>query len=120
MNARKTVAKLVVGFLLSAMPALRAEEPVRRVSEEEAKKAVTSKVNPEYPTMARQMRLAGRVQVDAYIGADGKVERVQVITGNVLLTAAAVTAVKQWRFSPFSSNGKSTKAVAGFSFTFAP
>ena len=76
-------------------PALRADELTRRVSEEEAKKAVTSKVNPEYPAMARQMRLGGKVQVDAYIDSEGKVEKVQVINGNPLLTSAAVNA--EWK-----------------------
>jgi protein TonB len=97
-----------------------AEELTRRVSEDEAKKAITSKVNPEYPAMARQMRLGGKVQVDAYIDTDGKVEKVQVINGNALLTSAAVSAVKRWKFSPFTSDGKAVKAVAAFSFSFAP
>src|SRR5262249_55937675 len=76
------VEKLAIGLLLLVgviSPALRADELVRRLSEEEAKKAVTSKVNPEYPAMARQMRLGGKVQVDAYIDTDGKVEKVQVV-----------------------------------------
>jgi len=114
----------VVTLLLSAgvLPsALRAEEQLtRRVSEDEAKKAITSKVNPEYPAMARQMRLGGKVQVDAYIDTDGKVEKVQVINGNALLTSAAVSAVKRWKFSPFTTDGKAVRAVAGFSFNFAP
>lgn len=114
----------VVALLLLAgvlPPALRAEEELtRRVSEDEAKKAIMSKVNPEYPAMARQMRLGGKVQVDAYIDTEGKVEKVQVINGNALLTSAAVNAVKRWKFSPFTSDGKAVKAVAGFSFNFAP
>jgi protein TonB len=123
MKVAKIVEKLAIGLLLSAAvisPALRADEPTRRVSEEEAKKAITSKVNPEYPAMARQMRLGGKVQVDAYIDTDGKVEKVQVVNGNALLTSAAVTAVKRWKFSPFTSDGKAYKAVAGFTFNFAP
>jgi protein TonB len=123
MKVATIVGKLAIGLLLLVgvvSPALRADELVRRLSEEEAKKAVTSKVNPEYPPMARQMRLGGRVQVDAYIDTDGKVEKVQVVNGNALLTSAAVSAVKRWKFSPFMSEGKAYKAVAGFTFNFAP
>jgi len=116
--------KLTVGLLLLTVvisPALRAEEELtRRVTEDEARKAIMSKVNPEYPAMARQMRLGGKVQVDAYIDTDGKVEKVQVINGNALLTSAAVNAVKRWKFSPFTTDGKPVRAVAGFSFNFAP
>jgi protein TonB len=123
MKPRSAAAKLMTGLLLSAAvicPALRAEDLTRRVSEEEAKKAITSRMNPEYPPMARQMKLGGRVQVDAYIDTEGKVEKVQVVTGNPLLTSAAVSAVKRWKFSPFTSDGKPTRAVAAFTFSFAP
>jgi periplasmic protein TonB len=123
MKHRNTVRNLVAGLLLSAVvicPVLRADDLTRRVSEDEAKKAITSKTNPEYPPMARQMRLGGKVQVDAYIDTEGKVEKVEVVTGNPLLTSAAVNAVKRWKFSPFISDGKPTKAVAGFTFSFAP
>ena len=113
----------MMSLLLSAAmicPALRAEEPTRRVSEVEAKKAATSKVDPEYPAMARQLRLGGTVQVDAYIDSAGRVEKVQVINGNPLLSSAAVSAVKQWKFSPFTADGKATKAIAGLTFNFTP
>src|SRR6266700_5779000 len=114
---------ILMSLLLSAAittPVLRADELTRRVSEEEAKKAATSKINPEYPAMAPQMRMGGKVQVDAYIDSEGKVERVQVINGNPLLTSAAVNAVKQWRFSPFTADGKASKAIAALSFHFTP
>jgi protein TonB len=123
MKHRNTVGMLVASVLLSAVvicPALRADELTLRVSEDEAKKAITSKTDPEYPPMARQMRLGGTVHVDAYIGTEGKVEKVQVVTGNPLLTSAAVSAVKRWKFTPFTSDGKPTKAVAGLTFSFAP
>lgn len=123
MNNSKTAGKLFAGLLLSAAvicPVLRAEDVARRVTEDEAKKAVTTKITPEYPAMARQMKLGGKVQVDAYIDTDGKVEKVQVVTGNPLLTSAAVSAVKRWKFSPFTADGKATRAVAGFTFNFTP
>src|SRR6185503_154920 len=59
----------ILVILLFSVIALRADEALRRIPEDEAKKAVMSKVNPEYPPMARQMRLMGKVQVDALIDA---------------------------------------------------
>jgi len=122
MKLRLIAGKLVVGLLLSAVvipPALLAEEELtHRVSEEEATKSIKSKVNPEYPLLARQMKLGGTVQVDVYVDTEGKVEKVQVVHGNALLTSAVVTAVKRWKFSPFTSDGKAIKAVAGFTLSF--
>jgi periplasmic protein TonB len=122
MSVSTIAGKLAVSLLLSVgvSTPLWAEEFTLRVSEEQATKAIKSKVNPEYPAMARQMKLGGKVQVDAYIDADGKVEKVQVVNGNALLTSAAVTAVKRWKFSPFTAEGKAVRAVAAFTFSFAP
>ena len=89
-----------------------------RVSEEEAKKAVITRVNPEYPAMAKQMHLAGKVQVDAYIDADGNVDQVKVVNGNPLFTGAVTNAMKRWKFTPLQANGKTVRAVAGFAFDF--
>src|SRR5215217_3162203 len=106
------IAGLLLGILVIC-PVMRGDDVLRRVSEEEAKKALTSKVAPEYPPMARQMKLGGKVQVDVIIDPDGNVEKVQIVTGNPVLTSAAVTAVKRWKFTPFMNEGKPTRAVAG-------
>ena len=116
-----TVGIIAVGLLLWAgvIPlASGEEESPHRVSEEEATKAIKSKVNPEYPAMARQMKLTGSVKVDVFIDTGGKVEKVQVVRGNPLLTSAAVTALKRWTFLPFTSEGKAVRTVAGFTFSF--
>ncbi len=45
----------------------------------------------------------GKVSLQAVVGDDGKVNRVQVLTGDRVLAAAAIEAVRQWRYEPFSS-----------------
>ncbi len=108
----------LIAVFLAAASLAAADEPTVRVPEAEAKKALVTRVDPEYPPMARQMRLSGRVQVDAYIDENGAVEKVQVVNGNPLLTSAAVNAVKKWKFNAITANGKAVKAVAGFTFDF--
>src|SRR5579885_2066519 len=77
-----------------------------RIATPEALKAVVKKVPPDYPAIARQMKVAGKVEVDVVIDAEGNVEDVKVLSGNALLTNAAVSAVKKWKFSPFTQDGK--------------
>ncbi len=98
--------------------ALLAQDTVIRVSDAEAKKAAQQMVSPEYPVMAKQMRISGRAVVEAHIDTDGKVDKVEPVSGNPLLTSAAVSAVKKWKFSPFQSAGKPTRAVTALSFEF--
>lgn len=92
---------------------------VVHVSEADAKKAATEKIAPAYPTVARQMKLSGAVQVEAAVEEDGAVGEVKVLTGNPVLAQAVVQAVKKWRFRPFQAEGKPARAVATLSFEFA-
>lgn len=53
---------------------------------------------PAYPAGATASRIQGDVELDVVIGRDGSVEDVTVLSGNPLLTPAAVDAVRKWRF----------------------
>jgi protein TonB len=89
-----------------------------RIGEVSARQAALSKVIPDYPLAAKQMRLAGRVEVEVFIDTDGNVEKARVLNGNPLLSSAAVAALKKWKFTPFSTEGKATRVVTTISFDF--
>jgi protein TonB len=69
------------------------------------------RVDPEYPTLARAAKVQGVVILEATVGTSGQVQRVQVLRSIPLLDQAAVKAVKQWRYSPLTLNGKPTPFV---------
>jgi protein TonB len=117
MKNLKTYAITLAGALaISAGLALAADEV--HVSQAEAMKAATSKSEPEYPAIAKQLHLEGSVQVEAHITEGGTVESVKPLTGNAVLMNAAVSAMKRWKFTPFTADGKPVKAVADLSFKF--
>lgn len=89
-----------------------------KVSDAEARKAAVKKVTPEYPAMANQMNLIGRVDIEVNIDAEGAVGAVSVKFGNAVLGAAAIVAVKKWKFTPFTEEGEPTHALASMSFEF--
>jgi len=62
------------------------------------------KVLPEYPIIAKQLRVQGSVVVVAIIGRDGRVERVQSVNGPPLLVVSAQRAVEQWQYRPYVLN----------------
>ncbi len=86
-----------------------------RVSMSEALKAAVKRPSPTYSPIAKQMRVSGDVDVEVSISKAGDVENVKVLSGNALLTAPVVKAVKEWKFSPFAS-----EAVTQLKFTFKP
>ena len=54
-----------------------------------------------YP-VCPETQARGQVSLQAVVGYDGAVSRVRVLTGDRALAAAAVEAVRQWRYEPFS------------------
>ena len=63
-------------------------------------KVVVRPVEPIYPLLAQQENVQGSVVLQARIDKDGNVQELQVVSGPAILTAAALEAVKQWRFKP--------------------
>ena len=59
-----------------------------------------SRPDPVYPEQAEQEHIEGTVKLRAFVGKDGTVENVEVLSGPPLLASDAVDAVRQWRYEP--------------------
>jgi TonB family protein len=108
---------LACGLTLLSVSCLLAAD-VKRVSAEEAMKAVTFRVQPAYNKIAIDLRLVGIVGIEVVISEDGSVEKAQVMSGNPVLGAMATEAVRKWKFVPFMSDGKAIKVVSELPITF--
>ena len=64
------------------------------------------RVQPDYPLLARQVRVQGQVVLRAMISREGAIENLQVLSGHPMLVQAAVDAVRQWRYRPYVLNGE--------------
>ena len=84
--------------------------PVRTAASGGAAKSSASRlihqVEPEYPPEARAKGIQGPVVLDVQVQGDGRVGTVNVVSGDPVLSEAAVKAVKQWVYQPFSVDGK--------------
>ncbi len=63
---------------------------------------------PTYPPSARQRGEEGTVLLQIHVGADGRIQRVDILrsSGSQLLDATARNGVRQWTFSPaYRANG---------------
>src|SRR5487761_78816 len=65
-----------------------------------------SSVSPSYPQLAAANHVEGDVKIQAQIDASGKVTSTKVISGPIFLRAAAMTAVRRWKYSPAMLDGK--------------
>jgi TonB family protein len=93
-------------------------EPVA-VSEEAARALLLHSVNPDYPAEAIPQKLRGPVVLQAIIGRDGSVEDLKIVRGSFILCKAAIAAVKQWRFQPYTLNGHATQTQTMITINFS-
>lgn len=71
-----------------------------------------------YPSLAKQMKVQGSVILQAYVGADGGIKDLHVVSGNPILVSAAVEAARQWRFAPYLQNGQAVETQAKIQVNF--
>ena len=115
-NLKRLAVAFWVGLGLIALG--YAQEQTKKVSKSEGLNAATSKVQPEYPAIARQLKIEGAVELEAVVSEAGTVERVNIVSGNPVLTRPAADALRKWKFAPFSADGKVIKALVPVTLNF--
>ena len=107
-------------IFLKALPALPPRVRPQRVtvSGGVVQGLLIRRVEPVYPTMARQARIQGAVLLEAVIAKDGSIENLHVISGHPMLSWAAVEAVKQWRYRPYTLNGQPVEVETQITVNF--
>jgi periplasmic protein TonB len=98
-------------------PATNAAERTRISSDQP--EALSQTVETSYPSLARRMKVQGSVLLQAFVGADGGIKDLRVLSGNPILTSAAIDAARQWRFKPYLQNGQPVETQAKIVVNFA-
>jgi len=65
-----------------------------------------------------QMRKQGTVLLSAVIGKNGSISDTKLIKGDPLLFQAALVAVKQWKYKPYTLNGQPIEVETQISVNF--
>jgi TonB family protein len=79
---------------------------------------VAAPARPNYPLLARQMKVQGSVILLALIGKDGVIQNLRVVRGPHILAAAAEDAVRQWHFKPHFEGGEPVETQANITVNF--
>jgi hypothetical protein len=75
-------------------------------------------VLPTIPPEVVGLHLPEDVLLEGIIGQDGTVRDIRFIRGDARLSAAAIEAVRQWRYQPFRSNGEPVDMLSSLSVHF--
>jgi protein TonB len=79
---------------------------------------VIYRVQPIYPTLARQARVQGTVELRAIISKAGTIENLVLVQGHPMLSAAAIEAVRQWRYRPYLLNDEPIEVETEITVSF--
>ena len=102
-----------------AEAAMSSIEPVN-LPESAARELLTQPVDPEYPASAKASGQRGSVVLQVLIGRDGAVQDAKFLQGSFVFARAAIDAVKQWRFKPYSMNGHAISVQSTITLSFKP
>lgn len=81
-------------------PARNDPPPPPLLSAKAAFKLITKQVKPDYPTIAKLNYIQGPVHLQLTVTREGKLAKAHVLRGHPLLAAAALEAVRHWRYKP--------------------
>jgi protein TonB len=104
---------------MPAEAAMSSIEPVK-LPESAARDLLVQPVEPVYPDTAKAGALRGSVVLQVLVGRDGSVQDAKFLQGSLVFARAAIDAVKQWRFKPYSMNGRAVSVQTVISLNFAP
>lgn len=90
------------------LPAPPSQEGPVKLRSDIVQPRLIKRVDPAYPELARKARVQGNTAIELVVGTDGLVTDARALssTGLKLLDEAAVSAVKQWVFTPATLNGR--------------
>jgi len=98
-------------------------KPVKRdpikVSSNVQESKLIRRVEPVYPELAKRARVEARVLLAVTVDEEGSVSEIRVIAGHSLLVESALSAVKQWKYSPTFVNGEPVPVIATVTVRFS-
>ena len=92
-------------------------EPVD-VPEAAERALLTDQPIPDYPANAKGQ--PGTVTLQVLIGRDGAVQDAKFMQGSLVFARAAIAGVKQWKFKPYSMNGRPVSVQTLLTINFKP
>src|ERR1700686_58714 len=112
-------AQLMPVSIPQSQPAVQPTGERVTLNEEAARALLVRTVNAVYPQEAMAQKLHGPVVLQALIARDGTVEDLKIVRGYFVLGRAAVAAVKQWQFQPYTVNGHATPTQTQITVNFS-
>jgi TonB family protein len=100
MRRQLTAISLALFAVLSFEVSSTAQSSIAQDEQYESSRKIVTRVNPQYPDVARSIQLRGTVKAEALVEPNGVVKNVEVKGGNPVLGRAAQNAIYKWKWAP--------------------
>jgi TonB family protein len=110
-SRRTAIALLSILTLAVTLGAIHGR--AQQAQNDEIVRRAKSKVQPEYPALAKKMNIAGTVKIEVVVAPNGTVKDARIVGGHPVLATAALEAARKWRFEPAAVE---TSGVIDFKF----
>jgi protein TonB len=97
--------------------AMASIEPVA-LPEAAARGLLLQQPAPAYPDSAKGQ--SGTVILQVFVSREGMVQDAKFLQGSLVFARAAIDAVKQWHFQPYTMNGRPVSTVTSLTVGFRP
>ena len=108
LSTRLSLPVVCALLLLGSNPYSRAQQ-----DSAESHRKISSKVVPIYPALARDMKIAGSVKIEASVAPNGTVKSAAILGGHPLLAQAGLDAVRKCKWE---AAGHETKELVILNF----
>jgi protein TonB len=89
-----------VVWLLVVPLAMLAPGRITAQDHSETARKIVARTAPQYPALARSMRIEGSVKADVLVAPNGTVKSVEIKGGHPLLVQSAQNALREWKWEP--------------------
>src|ERR1700733_2949974 len=79
-----------------------------------SKRPIKTKSEPQYPKLAQQLHVPGKVKLQLTVSAEGAVTSTKVLGGSPILVKSVEEVVKEWKYEPA---GKESTETVEFTFS---
>lgn len=94
--------RFAVGLFVLALILFRTHPQASAQESSEVVRKVVTRVNPQYPNLARSMNIKGTVKMVVLVEPNGSPRSIQVKGGNPVLVQSAEKALHDWKWEPAS------------------
>lgn len=104
--SHKAAMALFIVLSVSGAVAFAPSAQAQASQNDELLRRAKTRVQPDYPELARKMNITGTVRIEVVVAPNGTVKEARIAGGHPVLASTALEAARKWKFEPAPEESK--------------